>query len=157
LVDTSRPTNPNGWFLRAPSRTLRTHVWYPWGAGLSVNSGNLQPAEAAAGGPHPLIVYCHGFMSYGTEVQYLAERLASYGYVVVSADCPLTNLFAPGGPNVNDVVNQPGDVSFLIEPFLDFSQDPGSPFYGTVEDSRVGVAGLSLGYRTPAPEESFQK
>lgn len=148
LVDTSRPTNPNGWFLGAPSRTLRTHVWYPLGPGLAVNARNPQPAEAAAGGPYPLIVYCHGFMSYGTEAQYLAEHLASYGYIVVSADFPLTNLFAPGGPNLNDVANQPGDASFLIDTFLDFSRDPGSPFHGTVDDSRLGVAGLSLGGMT---------
>jgi len=148
FVDTSRPTDPNGWYPGAPSRTLRTHVWYPLGEGSSVTAENPKPAGAAAGGPFPLIVYTHGFMSWGTEAQYLAEHLASYGYIVVSPDFPLTGFFAPGGPNLEDVVNQPGDISFLIDTFLDLYQDPGSPFHGAVDGSRVGVAGLSLGAMT---------
>jgi dienelactone hydrolase len=144
FVDTSRPTPPNGWHPGAPSRTLRTHVWYPLGAGSSVAAENPKSARAAAGGPFPLIVYTHGFMSRGTE----AEHLASYGYIVVSPDFPLTGFFAPGGPNLEDVVNQPGDVSFLIDTFLNLHQDPGSLFHGAVDGSRVGVAGLSLGGMT---------
>ena len=46
---------------------------------------------------------------------YLAEQLASLGYVVVAVDYPLTNGLAPGGPDVKDVVNQLADVSFLID------------------------------------------
>jgi len=93
-------------------------------------------------------VYSHGFMSYGTEARYLTEHLASYGYVVVSPTFPLTSFFAPGGPNLSEVAGQPDDQRFLIDTFLEFHEDPGSPFHGLLDGSRVGSAGLSLGGMT---------
>ncbi|MEN8162249.1 MAG: hypothetical protein ABFS41_19415, partial [Myxococcota bacterium] len=98
LVDQTRATDANGDFPGAPQRTLEATLWYPQG----------EP------GPHPLLVYSHGFMSTRSENAPLAELMASHGYVVASVDYPLTNGQAPGGPNVDDAVNQPGDVSFVI-------------------------------------------
>jgi predicted dienelactone hydrolase len=70
--------------------------------------------------------------------------LASRGYVVASADFPLTSMNAPGGPNAADVVNQPGDVSFLIDSVLALN-GADKPFDGEIEPSKIGVMGLSLG------------
>ena len=99
FVDTTRPTRPNGDFPGAPSRTLETTLWYP---------------EDATGGL-PLLVYSHGFLSHRRETGYLAEHLASHGFLVAAADHPLTHGDAPGGPDVRDVLEQPADVSFLID------------------------------------------
>ena len=148
LVDTSRPTDSNGWYPGALSRTLNTHVWYPAEEETSASVDTPEILSAHKGGPFPLIVYSHGFMSWGTEGRYLAEHLAGRGYIVVCPDYPLTWFFAPGGPAIEDVVNQPGDVSFLIDTFLAFHQDPGTPFFGAVDGSRVGATGLSLGGMT---------
>jgi len=127
-VDPSRPTDPNGDFPGAPERKLEGTLWYPEG----------KP------GPHPLIVYSHGFMSMRRENAPLAELLASHGYVVVSVDYPLTNRSAPGGPNVGDAVNQPGDVRFVIDQVLGWDEGE-RPFAGTIDRERIGVIGLSLG------------
>jgi len=148
LTDASRPTDPNGWVPGAPNRTLQTNVWYPAAADPTASRGALESRRVSGGGPFPLIVYSHGFMSFGSEGSYLAEHLATHGYIVACPDFPLTCLWAPGGPKIQDVVNQPGDVSFLIDTFLAFHQDPDSPFYGVVDGARVGVAGLSLGGMT---------
>ncbi len=129
FVDASRPTPPNGDYEGAPSRTLLTALWYP---------------EAEVPGGSPLVVYSHGFMSNREGGSYLAEALAARGYVVVAADYPLSNGQAPGGPNAADVVNQPGDVSFLIDSVLAL-EGSDKPFPGTVDAARIGVAGLSLG------------
>jgi hypothetical protein len=43
------------------------------------------------------------------------------------------------------VVNQPGDVSFLIDTMLAWSDEPGHPFEGGVDFRRIGLTGLSLG------------
>jgi predicted dienelactone hydrolase len=128
FVDRSRPTDPNGDFAGAPERTLEATLWYPDG----------KP------GPHPLLVYSHGFMSMRGENVPLAELLASHGYVVVSVDYPLTNRRAPGGPNVGDAVNQPGDVSFVIDRVLGWGESE-RPFAGSIDGERIGVLGLSLG------------
>ncbi len=141
LVDDSRPTPRNGDYEGANSRTLETLIWYP-----------LQPASkesvAKPDKAMPLLVYSHGFMSMREEGRYLARYLASHGYVVMSANYPLTNYFSPGDPTILDLPNQPADVSFLIDTMLALNQDPGSPFFERIDEERIGVAGLSLGGMT---------
>jgi predicted dienelactone hydrolase len=128
FVDRTRATPAHGDFEGAPSRTLVTSLWYP----------------KASAGRHPLLVYSHGFMSRRGGGTYLARHLASHGYVVVAADFPATNGAAPGGPNVEDVVNQPGDVRFLIDSVLGLEGEA-RPFEGAVDEARIGALGLSLG------------
>ena len=130
FVDRSRPTDANGDFPGAPERTLEATLWYPEG----------RPGAA----PHPLLVYSHGFMSMRSENVPLAELLASHGYVVVSVDYPLTNRRAPGGPTVGDAVNQPGDVRFVIDQMLGWTENE-RPFAGPIDPERIGALGLSLG------------
>ena len=78
------------------------------------------------------------------EATYLAEHLASRGYVIVSADYPLTHFGTPGGPNVSDFKSQPADVSFLIDSVLALSGDD-KPFAGSIDPDRIAAMGLSLG------------
>jgi predicted dienelactone hydrolase len=132
-VDDSRPTNPNGDFEGASERTLEGRVWHP--------------ADGIAG-PYPLVVYSHGFTSSWAGGAYLGQHLASLGYVVVSVNYPLTHFDAPGGPNVMDVVNQPADISFMIDSLLADSASAGHVLEGMVDGSRVGVTGISLGGMT---------
>lgn len=127
-VDGSRPTAENGENARLSERTFAVALWYP----------------EEAPGPHPLVVYSHGFMSSRHGGVYAAEHLASYGYVVLAADYPLTHMEAPGGPSFLDVVNQPADVSFLIDRATALD-GAAKPFEGEIDSERVGVFGLSLG------------
>jgi predicted dienelactone hydrolase len=128
FVDETRPTAPNDDAPGATSRSFESALWYP-----------LEDAS-----PHPFIVYSHGFMSTKEEAAYLAEHLASHGYVVIATDYPLTNFATPGGPNVADFINQPADVSFLIDTVLALEGD-GKPFAGPIDVDRIGAMGLSLG------------
>ena len=127
-VDASRPTAGNGDYPGSPKRSFQVALWYP---------------EGAPGG-HPLAIYSHGFVSSRHGGTYLAEHLASHGYVVVSADYPLTHIQAPGGPNARDVVHQPADVSFLIDQAIALEGSE-RPFEGEIDADRIGVFGLSLG------------
>ena len=77
----------------------------------------------------------------------MAEHLASYGYVVVSADHPLSNAQAPGGATYLDVVNQPSDVSFLIDHVMG-NEASARSFKGSIDPERIGVFGISLGGAT---------
>ena len=131
-VDESRPTAPNNDFTGRPVRVLKGKVWRP--AGL--------PA------PGPLLVYSHGFMSFHEEGKYLTRFLASHGYTVVSVDYPLTNFFAPGKPKLADVVNQPGDVSFLIDTMLKRNADKNDVLFNTIDPKKIAVDGVSLGGMT---------
>lgn len=62
--------------------------------------------------------------------------LASHGYTVVAVDYPLTNFFAPGKPKLSDVVNQPGDVSFLIDTMLKRNADASDVLHNTINPKR---------------------
>lgn len=132
LVDDTRPTQPNGDYAGSNERHLQTRIWYP------------QDLVA----PAPLLIYSHGFMSSRSGGSYLAEHFASHGYIVAAMDYPLTNMRAPGGPLVKDVVNQPADISFLIDQFVSWDTDTAHQFYERVDEKHIGVLGLSLGGMT---------
>lgn len=135
FIDTSRPTAANGDYPGDSVRHMEGKVWHP--------VSNSQ-------GPYPLIVYSHGFTSTRDGGAYLAEQLASLGYVVVAVNYPLTNYAAPGGPTPRDVVNQPGDVSFLIDTLVAHGESTDHRLAGMVDETRVGVTGISLGGMTTA-------
>ena len=128
FVDTSRATNENRGIPGRPERTFPTTVWYPQDL-----AGEL-----------PLIIHSHGILSARNEMAYLAENLASNGYVIAATDFPLTNGGTAGGASAADVVNQPADVSFLIDSVLALPSDS-RPFPGTIDAARIGLTGLSLG------------
>lgn len=132
IVDATRPTPPNGSFAGAPSRTIVTEVWYPGSAGGAL----------VADGPRPLVVASHGFTGSRTTQAYLAEHLASHGYVVAAPQFPLSTLTAPGGPTTDDIANQPGDVSAVIDQLLAATD---GPLAGAVDPERIGATGLSWG------------
>ena len=145
LVDDTRPTPPNGDFAGAATRTLTTELWYPAPAGTGTPDQPARDAAVApASAPQPLIVYVHGFMSGRNENAHAAALLASRGFVVAAPDGPLTNLNAPGKATPVDVLNEPGDVSFVIDTLL--ARGDASPGDGLVPDAaRIGVVGVSLG------------
>lgn len=138
VEDRNRKTDPNHKYPGANSRVLSGKLWRPYaGAGRGLQDG-----------AYPLVIYSHGFMSFHQEGAYLAEFLASYGYVVVAIDFPLTNYFAPGGPNLGDVVNQPADVKFVIDRVLARNRKQRDSLYGQIDEQRIAVVGLSLGGMT---------
>jgi pimeloyl-ACP methyl ester carboxylesterase len=129
-VDTSRPTMPNRDFKGRDSRELKGRIWFP---------------TDKEGAPYPLVIYSHGYMSQYKEGEYILEFLASRGYVAVSVDFPLSTGSSPGGAVLSDIVNQPGDVSFLIDQMLSRTKQPDNLLYGRVDGDRIAALGLSLG------------
>ena len=144
LIDTSRPTNPNRDFEGSDERRLVVEVWYPADAGAQAPEA-LDVPLAREGAPFPLIVFAHGFMSGRRQSATYTQHLASHGYVVASPDFPLTNGGAPGGATFNDLENQPGDVSFVIDEMLARSAGETSPFTGAIDGEAIGLTGHSAG------------
>ncbi len=131
FVDRTRPTEgsqpPD-----LPERTIVTRIAHP-----------------ASGGPYPLLVMSHGFTGHPDEYAETIPMWASDGFVVAAPTFPLTNREAPGVQgNAGDVVNQPGDVSFVIDQVLAAAEDPSSPLHGLVDPEAIGVVGHSLGGAT---------
>ncbi|CAN5842862.1 hypothetical protein BH24ACT3_BH24ACT3_08230 [soil metagenome] len=145
--DPSRVTMANGDAPELPTRTLPTYVLYP-ADGVPAPDPVEGAEPAVTDGPFPLIVFSHGFTGNGPAYQALTREWARAGYVVVAPTFPLSSAGAPGGPVTRDVVEQPADVSFLIDQMLAANADLASPYAGLVAEDRVGVAGHSLGGAT---------
>lgn len=129
FVDRSRTIRlPDG--TRAP-RALVTVVRYP-----------------VAGGPHPLIVFAHGYALTPAPYARLLRVWTKAGYVVAAPVFPLENAHAPGGPDERDIINQPRDMSFVITRMLAASAARRGPLAGLIEPHRIAVSGHSDGGET---------
>lgn len=142
LVDTSRLAQPLHGGPRA--RALSTILRYPaLGA-----PGSLDVTDAPAaktGGGLPLIVFAHGFAVTPVIYARLLQSWAQAGFVVAAPFFPLESADAPGGPDESDLVNEPGDMSFVISQLLAASAAPGGPLSGLIDPTRIAVAGQSDG------------
>lgn len=144
LVDESRPTESNGDVPGSPTRTLTTEIWYPASPGVESPEARDVPLDDG-GAPYPLVVFAHGLSGARRQSASFAQHLASHGYVVASPDFPLSNLATPGGPRLLGVLQQPGDVSFIVDSLLDPSRPAGERFAAAIDGGAVAVSGHSLG------------
>ncbi len=142
IVDASRHiTLPDG--STAP-RVLITTVRYP--ARGAPGGGDRRGAPPAIhDGPFPLLVFGHGYNVTAEPYAALLRAWARAGYVVAAPLFPLENPGAPGGPNENDLVNQPGDMSVVISRVMADSVAHPSWLHGLVDRRAVGVSGQSDG------------
>lgn len=147
FVDPSRATAPNGTFPGSSSRTLLTAIYYP----ARGTPGDKPVANApvdTSHGPYPLVLFSHGVLARGVFYEGVLKQWASAGYVVAAPDYPLSNTNAPGGVTfgggVSDVKNQPADASFVISQVLKLDKTE-HLVGGTVDQTRVGASGHSLG------------
>jgi fermentation-respiration switch protein FrsA (DUF1100 family) len=131
FVDHTRKTVDPVGTRSAPTRTLVTQVYVPRGRG-----------------PWPLVVMAHGNAGDPAKLSELLTAWAQAGYVVAAPTFPLTNDLSGQPTVIPDYVNQPGDVSFVIDQMLRQSKQHGSAVFHHVDASRIGIAGHSLGGAT---------
>ena len=94
--------------------------------------------------PYPLVVFGHGFALTPHVYAPLLDTWARAGYVVAAPVFPIENMNAPGGPDERDIVNQPGDMSFVVSRLIAST----SPLHGLVDPKRIALAGQSDGAET---------
>ena len=100
---------------------------------------------AGAYGPFPLVVFGHGFALTPASYSRMLQSWARAGYVVAAPVFPLENANAPNGPDESDLVNQPGDVRFVISRLLASGGARSSALSGLIDPARIAVAGHSDG------------
>jgi fermentation-respiration switch protein FrsA (DUF1100 family) len=98
-----------------------------------------------APGPFPLIVFGHGFAVTPAPYATLLRAWVRAGYVVAAPVFPLGNGNAPGGPNEQDLVNQPRDMSFVITRLTAESAARSGFLAGRIDPRKVAVSGQSDG------------
>lgn len=92
-----------------------------------------------SGADAPLIVFGHGFCGHPRKFTRLFACWVDAGYVVAAPAFPHTNDESPPPYLIDDVVNQPADISFVLDELL---------ARGLGDAERVGVGGFSLGGET---------
>lgn len=145
FVDTSRPTAPNGTYAGAPTRRISTLLLYPAeGDAFRATVDGAPAIRRSSRKRFPLVVFSHGHTASGPAYQSLLERFARAGYVVAAPTFPLSSGGAPGGPSLGDYVNQPADVSFVLDRVLRRARND-RRLRETIDPRRIGAVGHSLG------------
>ena len=102
--------------------------------------------------PAPLAVLTHGFTSDRTHFQYLAEHLASHGYLVlvpehIGSNSEYKEAFLRGELSVDvsplEFSSRPLDITYLLDVIESHEE-----FQGLIDWSQVGVLGHSFGGNT---------
>ncbi len=113
----------------------------------------------AASQKKPIIVFSHGLGSVNFDLRYLAQHLASHGYVVAALEHPGSNsdhldnalwnwLFHNIPPlQAEEFLERPQDVSFLLDQLAILNQSPGL-LEGKLATDNVLILGYSLGGST---------
>jgi predicted dienelactone hydrolase len=96
-------------------------------------------------GPFPLIVFGHGYEVTPASYPDLLDAWTKAGYVVAAPVFPLENQNAPGGPNENDLPNQPEDMSLVISSLQSPQDAAAGRVSGMIDFSRVAASGHSDG------------
>lgn len=125
-------------------RSFLTDIYLP-------QTQNQQPIVAA-----PVIVISHGLGSDRSTYAYLAQHLASYGFVVAVPEHPGSNAHqlqslisgsASQVINPNEFVDRPLDVQYLLNE-LDYLNQTDPAFLGRLNLEQVGIVGQSMGAYT---------
>ncbi|MDZ8105078.1 MAG: alpha/beta hydrolase [Nostoc sp. DedQUE12a] len=109
--------------------------------------------STAATPDKPVIVFSHGFGSIRTDLRYLAEHLASHGYVVAALEHPGSNAANVGsalqGKNrivkPEEFLRRPQDISFVLDELEKLNQTANNPLAGKLATQNAMVVGYSFG------------
>jgi predicted dienelactone hydrolase len=126
FVDESRPSPASNLAPEAPTRTLETRIALPPGKGR-----------------HPLVLLAHGANGNPDKFSQLIDTWARAGYVVAAPRFPRSS--DAGGNFIPDYVEQPADLSFVLDRVLELNRTKGSKLRGRIDPKHIGLAGLSLG------------
>jgi predicted dienelactone hydrolase len=122
------------------NRDVIATFWYPTDGENAGPEQTIDNAKLVSGNQNfPLVILVHGILDNAPGTwPYLAPHLASHGYVVIAPSTGST--FA----NAADIVNHPGDISFLIDMALGLNPDQ-LMFDQRIDAEKIAVGGFSFG------------
>jgi predicted dienelactone hydrolase len=167
-VSTMQLTNPQQLntadFQSKVDRKLTVEVWYPATADkqaalatyenvtrlhkpFSLQGSSYRDAPVMTDGQYPLVVLSHGYTGYRTIMFYLAEHLASHGYVVVGIDHTDSTTGevdfekSPFSGFPSTLINRARDQQFVLDHFATLDSDLGKQ----IDSENASVIGYSMG------------
>ncbi|MEV0943030.1 alpha/beta hydrolase family protein [Micromonospora wenchangensis] len=125
---------------RGGDRPLPVTLWYP---ARGTAGGAAQRDAPVAAGRFPVVAFSHGLDGRPTDYRALTTRWTAAGFVVAAPMFPHTGKGTDG--SVLDVLNQPADVSYVLDEVLALDVKAGDPLRGRLATDRVAAAGHSAG------------
>ncbi len=138
-------------------RVLDTVIWYPAVPG----SGPIDPAyEAvqdapldASAGPYPLVMFSHGSCGFPAQSTFLWPLMATRGFIVAAPPHPGNTVAefpqcATLQAVVPSAIERPQDIDHVLDQMLAADQNPASFFFGSIDETRIGMSGHSFGGHT---------
>lgn len=100
---------------------------------------------ASAEGPFPVVLFSHGFAGYRMQSTFLTVHLASWGYVVASADHPGRGLAAVLEGNLSREDDAPATMEAVRDELRSRAMADSGRFSGLIDDNKLAVTGHSAG------------
>ena len=142
-------------------RTLRVEVWYPADVTAEAEPtvygllGPIGPTSAIARedaapapGPHPLLIFSHGYGGIALQSTELMEALASHGFVVAAPEHTGNAQSSPTDDFDTAAANRVPDVALVIDRMRARGARAGDLLEGSLDAGGVGVLGHSFGGMT---------
>lgn len=141
------------WYPAQPERKLEEGSDYSYEIKIGAPLGTVKIASSAsqavpdvafdmAHGPYPLVVLSPGFAMGAASYGWLAEHLASYGFVVIAPDHQET--LDPQNELWRAAVTRPQDILTVFD-FVDAQVKSGGALEGLVDVGNTAVIGHSYG------------
>lgn len=141
------------WYPALPEGDPEEGATYPYEIKLGAPLGTVQIASSASEaaqdasfdlvqGPYPLVVLSPGFAIGATSYSWLAEHLASYGFVVIAAEHRET--LDPQNGLWRAAVTRPQDI-LAVFAYVDAAVEPGGMLEGLIDPEVTAVVGHSYG------------
>lgn len=149
-IDTARGDRPIVIDVWYPIRGQSDLVFSSYDLVFTQLPSTVARADATvAAGQHPLIVFSHGSQGIRFQSFFLAEALASHGFIVASPDhagnTAADLVFDTVAPFEQVVIDRPLDLRFVIDQMLANQDDPDSLFFDHIDAARIGAMGHSFG------------
>jgi predicted dienelactone hydrolase len=135
-------------------RVLETVIWYPAPPGSGPINNTYRGVQDApldlSAGPYPIIMFSHGSCGYPSQSRFLTPMLATYGFIVAAPPHPGNTLAefpdcgTPGAQG-QSAVERPRDIIYVLDQMLAADGDSLSPFFGAIDETRIGMMGHSFG------------
>lgn len=135
------------WFTGADGDAIEVRLHYP-----ATQAGLRTPADPS-GGPYPVVVFGHGFrppvlaagISHRTNA-WIADRLASFGFVVACPDLSTNNrLIGSGATGQENSDRDAEDLLAALDALALAHVDPAHPLSGLLDVDRAAAVGHSRG------------
>jgi predicted dienelactone hydrolase len=95
-------------------------------------------------------MFSHGSCGYPGQSTFLTALLASQGFIVAAPPHPGNTIYEiqtcmSGAALTASFQERPADIIFATDQMLAANQDGASPFFGSIDPTRIGMSGHSFG------------